>query len=449
MYKNSFVFVCLLLLSSYSLLAFPQKKYKIACNENYYPYVSRNSETGELEGVIIDWWMLWGEKAGAEIEFVPLSLNRCIEKTSRGEVDAIAGLFFSKERAELLDFSEPLLRMQTVLFIRKNTRIDSIHHMNGEIGILDGDLAVEYFTQQYPEQNLKIYRQIDALRQDISSREINAFVYDIPETIRGGTIKIKLPNGYEILDELYTVKLRIAVKTGNSQMLNEVITHAEKMTDDELLELIEPYNFLKSSKYLLWGGLLAGVLLGLFVAVIIARLLKNKRKIKQLENKLENTDWQVVIDKGENDYIEFKSSLRWDLRLEKLNKNLEKVIVKTISAFLNTDGGMLFIGVADDGNILGLEKDYNTLGKKNRDGFMLTLTNVINNDLGKSVHKYITINIIGIGEKDVCIVNVEKSDRPVFVGKNDNEEFYIRASASSQPLSVKETYAYINSNWKK
>jgi len=78
---------------------------------------------------------------------------------------------------------------------------------------------------------------------------------------------------------------------------------------------------------------------------------------------------------------------------------------------------------------------------------MLALTNLVNQNLGKSSHKFITINVISINEKDVCIVGVEKSDKPVFFGKNEKEEFYIRASASSQPLGMRETYKYISSHW--
>jgi len=92
--------------------------------------------------------------------------------------------------------------------------------------------------------------------------------------------------------------------------------------------------------------------------------MKNKKKANLLADFKSRSDWQVIIDKGENDLIEFKSSLRWDYRQDKVNKALETVIVKTISAFLNTEGGMLFIGIDDDGNTLGLENDYITLSKK-------------------------------------------------------------------------------------
>ncbi|NOR73570.1 MAG: hypothetical protein GQ525_00265, partial [Draconibacterium sp.] len=197
----------------------------------------------------------------------------------------------------------------------------------------------------------------------------------------------------------------------------------------------------------LWLGLGVGFLLILIIVFLLIKSNKNKGAKKILAEFESKTNWQVIIDKGENDLIEFKSSLRWDYRRGKMNKMLENVIVKTLAAFLNTEGGMLFIGIDDDGNALGLDSDYSCLTKKNRDGFLLTLTNLINEKLGKNLHEYITINIISINDKDVCIVIIEKSDRPVFFGKSENEKFYIRASASSQPLAIQESYKYIRSHW--
>ena len=87
------------------------------------------------------------------------------------------------------------------------------------------------------------------------------------------------------------------------------------------------------------------------------------------------------IKGGENDYVEFKSSLRWDYEQGNVNKLMEHIIAKTIAAFMNSEGGKLFIGVSDAGEILGIEKDYATL--KNKDGFLLQLTQVVNQYLGK------------------------------------------------------------------
>ena len=82
---------------------------------------------------------------------------------------------------------------------------------------------------------------------------------------------------------------------------------------------------------------------------------------------------------------------------------------------------MLFVGVDDDGNILGLDNDYSCVSKRSRDGFLLSLTNVINNYLGKSFHRFLNINIVSVNDKDICIISIDVSDKPVFIGKQDNE----------------------------
>ena len=90
--------------------------------------------------------------------------------------------------------------------------------------------------------------------------------------------------------------------------------------------------------------------------------------ILQLEREL-GKDLNTLIRRGEDDSLEFKSSFRYDYRLQKVNKALEAVIMKTLAGFMNTQGGTLLIGVADDGSILGLENDFHTLSRKDSDGY--------------------------------------------------------------------------------
>lgn len=70
----------------------------------------------------------------------------------------------------------------------------------------------------------------------------------------------------------------------------------------------------------------------------------------------------LIVKLGDNNKIEFKSTLCWDLREEKVNSKLEEV-VKSIAAYSNGEGTTLFIGVDDEGNILGQEYDFKSLRK--------------------------------------------------------------------------------------
>lgn len=439
--------IILLLLFATSTIFASAKTYKIGCVEDYYPYIKVN-KSGELEGIIIDWWNLLSEKTGAKFEFVPLSIKNCIEKTKSGEIDAIAGIFYSEKLANDLDFSEPLMRMQTVLFLENGLKFDSIQQVTATISVVENSLAEFYLKENYPNLKLNICSSYSSQINAISQTKVEAFVYDIPNPV--GNFKThSTPKGYFEFATLYTERLRPAVKRGNSKMQNLIVAGVAKISDEEIAGIVVKWNLFEEDKTLFWWGLGIGIVLLLIIVFLVYKVIQSKRKIKIIADFESKTDWQVIIDKGENDVIEFKSSLRWDYRQEKVNKALEQVIVKTISAFLNTEGGMLFIGVDDDGNTLGLKNDYQSMSKKNKDGFLLALTNLINQNLGKSSHKFISINIISLNKKDVCIVTSEKSDKPVFIGKGDNEEFYIRASASSQPLGMSETFKYIGSHWEK
>ena len=94
-----------------------------------------------------------------------------------------------------------------------------------------------------------------------------------------------------------------------------------------------------------------------------------KQIIQSASGRVPTRDPKVLIEEGEGLFIEFKETLRYDARKGEISKELEKMVLKTIVAFLNADGGTLLIGVSDDGKVLGLDNDYKTLTKKNKDGF--------------------------------------------------------------------------------
>ncbi len=164
-----------------------------------------------------------------------------------------------------------------------------------------------------------------------------------------------------------------------------------------------------------------------------------------------------ILKNDESRTLEFKSSLRWDYRQEKVNPELEKVIFKTIAAFGNTDGGILLIGVDDDKNILGLENDFKTLKKPNSDFFEIHLRNLLHTQMGvKYVSKNIRMQFEEV-EKDiiVCKIKVMPADEALFLKMKDKngqltEKFYVRSGNSSQEIkSMSDINDYINTRFNK
>ena len=174
--------------------------------------------------------------------------------------------------------------------------------------------------------------------------------------------------------------------------------------------------------------------------------LKNRIDLKHKEDKKQNEVKNLILS-GENEKFEMKSTLRFDIRESNINKKLEYVVVKTISAFLNTDGGTLIIGVDDGGNILGLEKDLKTLSKQDIDGFELHFRQVIKKYLGEFFEKYIKITFPKIEDKEICVVKILKSGKPIFIKHEGNEQFFVRNGNASIPKSRQEQSEYEKLHW--
>jgi hypothetical protein len=164
----------------------------------------------------------------------------------------------------------------------------------------------------------------------------------------------------------------------------------------------------------------------------------------------------ALIAQGESAQLEFKSTARWDLRENKKNLVMEEVILKTVAAFLNSDGGTLLIGIADDGTILGLNPDYQTLKKKDRDGFELWLMgDLLLKAIGNDLAPYISVTFGLVDGNEVCKVSIQPSPRPVYADIKDpksgqlEECLFIRTGNSTNKLTrPSEINNYIQSHWK-
>ena len=147
--------------------------------------------------------------------------------------------------------------------------------------------------------------------------------------------------------------------------------------------------------------------------------------------------------------------MRWDIREEKVNKLLEEVILKSISAFANAKGGTLFIGVTDELEIIGLENDFNTLKKQDVDYFELHLRKLINNQFSlRFSNKHILMQFPEIDDKIICVIQIIAGDAPLYLKtKNrqghETEKFYVRSGNASQEItSLKEINEYIKSRFR-
>jgi Putative DNA-binding domain len=162
------------------------------------------------------------------------------------------------------------------------------------------------------------------------------------------------------------------------------------------------------------------------------------------------TSTTELIAAGESLNVEFKSSARWSYKGQVKDPKLEHVIVKTIAGLMNAEGGTLFIGVADNGKALGLEADYRTLGKPNRDGYELFLTQLLDANLSGAALALARISLSEIDGQDVCRIDVAASAQPVFarpVNGRQHTEFWARIGNSTRQLVGTDMAQYQREHW--
>ena len=161
-------------------------------------------------------------------------------------------------------------------------------------------------------------------------------------------------------------------------------------------------------------------------------------------------DLMEMIKAGENSEVEFKTTFRYDMRQNIVNKKLEEVILKTIAAFSNASGGTLIMGVDDDLNIIGLENDYRTLNNGNKDEFELHLRNLVNKSYGiEFATNNLEVQFPLVEDHEICVVTISSGIRPLYTEVSDkngqkSKKFYVRSGNSSQEIDITEVASYIN-----
>ena len=152
---------------------------------------------------------------------------------------------------------------------------------------------------------------------------------------------------------------------------------------------------------------------------------------------------QELISGGENQQVEFKASLMWDYRRQRVNKELYVPVMKNLAAFMNSNGGYLFIGVDDNGQVLGLDNDLQGMRKSDTDGYENTFNQAFNKMIGVEFRQFVDAGFPIIDGQAVCVLRVRPSTIPAYITHKGEERFYIRAGNASQPLTISQAARYI------
>lgn len=158
---------------------------------------------------------------------------------------------------------------------------------------------------------------------------------------------------------------------------------------------------------------------------------------------------RMLMDDGENDRLEFKSTLRFNLKAERNDSVIELAALKTIAGFLNAAGGTLLVGVEDAGKVVGIELDRFA----NIDKFQLHFWNLVRECIGSEFSQFLATSVHKFDEGTVFSVACTPSNRPVFLkwkapGESKHEDlFFVRAGPQTEALSMRQTMTYVQDHF--
>ena len=177
---------------------------------------------------------------------------------------------------------------------------------------------------------------------------------------------------------------------------------------------------------------------------IINSFLEDNSEIIGMDD-MQRTDILRLIEEGESGWLEFKSTLRTNLQTGETDKRMEKAVLKTIVAFLNSDGGNLLIGVADDGAIIGAD----VASFDNKDKMGLHLSNLIASQIGSAFLLCISFFMVDFDNRTVIRVKCDPCEKPVFLKEGKVETFFVRKGPQSEELTGMSLINYVNNRKKR
>ena len=168
-------------------------------------------------------------------------------------------------------------------------------------------------------------------------------------------------------------------------------------------------------------------------------------------------DCRGEIDCGESSNCEFKATLLFHIAQARANPELApkdldheicvNAVLKSIAGFLNRRGGIVYIGVGDDGRIFGLESDLLCLRRaRTFDEWEQHLQSVIASRLtyGKRVLSQLGIGMHMVDEKVICRMTVPACDDEVFVrDKSGKFHFYVRTGNRTDELQIEDMPGFV------
>ncbi|MFD2176438.1 GGDEF domain-containing protein [Veronia pacifica] len=268
------------------------KQLIVTGSSTWEPFSFINSE-GEPDGIMVDFWKLYGEKNHVEIKFQLMNWPASIALASTDTTVIHGGLGYTSNRAKYLYFSRelPLQKYDVYLFAKRELNDTALSHLSDlKVGSVTASVKDEFLTTRLPSESIRRYDTFGGLNEAAYRGDIDVFIDDLNTTLYG-LYKNDRQGTFTPRKKLYSFSIHFAVSRQNARQMPAIEKGLENITDKEVDALYHKWfddipgleeSAVQGSK-LKWPLISVSIL---FIAVVSIIPMVLRRKSQDLKNAL-------------------------------------------------------------------------------------------------------------------------------------------------------------------
>ena len=186
----------------------------------------------EIMGVDVDIANEIAKALGKTLKIEESDFDGVLLSVQQGKIDfAAAGISVTEERKQVMDFSiEYAVSKNVIIVLDNNDTIKSGYDITTEtiVGVQEANTA-QYFLEDEMEIKPKTYQKFLQAAEDLKNGKIDCIVMD---SLPAAEMVAVNPNFKILEEELFTDTFAIAVKKGNTELLNKINEVIQKLIDE-------------------------------------------------------------------------------------------------------------------------------------------------------------------------------------------------------------------------
>lgn len=191
-------------------------------------------QDGEIVGVDIDIAREIANYMGKELVVKDIAFDSIINELNSGKADfAAAGMSITPERLLEVDFSIQYVTSNQVVMVREDSNITMDKIDGKKIAVQLGNVADKYAEDNYKNSEIVRQKKYLTMVEDLKAGKVDLIIMDnLPaQEIVKANDGLKLLSGY-----LFSDSYGIAVKKGNTELLNSINIVLEKLQSEGKIE---------------------------------------------------------------------------------------------------------------------------------------------------------------------------------------------------------------------